>query len=329
MSAALKKQTSPSVIEYRPLTILSFGGGQDSTALLHMYINDPAFRAKYAPGDFIVIMADTGDEHPYTYEHVKQIKILCLKHGIEFHHLTSNMGYHVDSWPDLISPQLRDEGEEFKPTMVQLSTKTCTIQLKIGPIYKFIDEWVNERYGYAFKIQEGRGCRKQAIVRYGEEFGPIQVMIGFAAGEESRRDKSAKEEVKQKQGTSFWKHISRQFPLIDLGLDRAACQKYIASTGNSVPLPSNCMRCPYMSPEELLWLSINYPDRLTEWCHIEERKIARFAGTPKNHGVFNTKDSIRHKLEKVKAKYAHVPKQELLVFLNEWKMNHGCGSGGH
>lgn len=56
---------------YSPLTILSFGGGQDSTTILYKLVFDADFKARYAPGDLLVLMADTGNEHPETYSHVK------------------------------------------------------------------------------------------------------------------------------------------------------------------------------------------------------------------------------------------------------------------
>lgn len=313
------------------LTVLSYGGGQDSAALLLLYINDPSFRAKYAPGDFIVVMSDTGDEHDHTKQWVSLTRKLCASHQIPFFHLTSDLGFHVNSWPDLITPQLRYTDGEFKPTMVQLGTKSCTIQLKLGPIYKFLDEWINEKYSYGFPVNEkSRGCGKRAIKKFGSENGNIKILIGFAAGEESRRDKSKRLELKQHQAKedTFWKYIERDFPLIDLKMDRKACQDLIASKGFLV-LPSNCMRCPYMSPEELYWLALNAPDKFSEWVEIERRKLERFAGTDKNHGVFNTKETLTQKLDRVKAKYSHLSDEELAAFLYDWKMNHGCGSGGY
>lgn len=312
------------------LTVLSFGGGQDSMALLLLYIHDPSFRARYAPGDFLVVMADTGDEHPHTYALIDKVKLLCAQHEIPFFFLHKSMGFHRASWPDLISPQLRDEGDEYKPTLVQLRTKTCTLQLKLDPIYKFVDQWINDHYGYGLKSHPGGGCLKQAIKRFHQENGEIHVLIGFAKGEESRRDKSLKMEarIREADEDTFWKAVVREFPLIDRGMGRPECQALIATHGFKV-YPSNCMRCPYMSPEELYWLFLHYPEKYDEWVLIEQRKIERFAGTAKNHGVFNTKELIPDRLAKVQKKYAHMGRAELLAALDDWKMNHGCTSGSY
>ncbi len=63
------------------LTILSFGAGQDSTTLLKLYKHDLSFRNKYAPGDFLVVMSDTGNEHHETYLHVERTKEFCSYSG--------------------------------------------------------------------------------------------------------------------------------------------------------------------------------------------------------------------------------------------------------
>ena len=45
----------------QPLSVISYGSGQDSTALMYMYAYDKAFREKYAPGKVLIIHSDIGD----------------------------------------------------------------------------------------------------------------------------------------------------------------------------------------------------------------------------------------------------------------------------
>ncbi len=54
-------------MENKALTVLAFGGGQDSTAILYRIALDKAFRSRYVKGDLLVLMSDTGNEHPHTY----------------------------------------------------------------------------------------------------------------------------------------------------------------------------------------------------------------------------------------------------------------------
>lgn len=315
----------------RTITLLSYGGGQDSKALLLLYIHDAAFRAKYAPDLFLVVMSDTGDEHDHTYADLQEVKRLCLVHKIPFYFLTADKGYHVPSWPSLMEPQLRAEGGEFKPTLVQLGTKGCTQQLKLGPIYKFFDEWISSTIGYGFEIASCRGHGKRAIKRFAKEGGEIRVLIGFAWGENKRAQKSLKQQATQQASKKdiFWKYLNRFFPLIDLAMDRSACQKYIASKGANVPYPSNCKRCPYMSPEELYWLALHDPAALEEWIRAEAAKIARDTGAEKNYGAMASKKLLPQRVEEVKTKYAHLSREALLAHLDDHKKNHGCGSSAY
>lgn len=326
------------------LTVLSLGGGQDSTTILLKMIHDLDFKKRYASEDLVVIMSDTGNEHPYTYSHVKKLEEMCLLHSIPFFFLTSDMGYHTPAWPNLIDPQVRPFGGSWKTTMVQTGTKSCTDKLKLGPIYKFLDEYINKKYGYNFPISKDRGCRKKAIKQFFIDHGRISVLIGFSRGEENRSDKSITLQKKQnakhwedirnnKKGS--WQHIlDRIFPLIELGMDRKACTDYIESILDYEVLPSNCMLCPYQSPAELLWLSKNHPDMWDKWVNIEMHKIARFkksedtivvnqAGNKvpfKNHGVYNSKKLLPERLIEAQEKFGYMTDLEL----HEYKKFHGC-----
>lgn len=44
------------------VTVLSYGCGQDSTAIAAKIVFDPTFRHKYAPKRLVVIFSDTGNE---------------------------------------------------------------------------------------------------------------------------------------------------------------------------------------------------------------------------------------------------------------------------
>lgn len=90
-----------------PLTVLSFGGGQDSTAILIRLALDPEFRARYAPGRLLAAMSDTGNEHPETYSHIEWARGFCESHGIEFRFITAADGYHSQAWRDLKSAYRR------------------------------------------------------------------------------------------------------------------------------------------------------------------------------------------------------------------------------
>lgn len=284
------------------LTVLSFGGGQDSTTLLYKYVNDPIFRATYAPNRFLVVMADTGDEHPETVKHVEWVKSYCLEHNIEFAHITPELGFHSEKWQSL-----RGFYNLSKTVGSKAFPKTCTDRLKIRPIYKFLENWLSKEYGVSCN-------RKKGLKEFAAEHGKINMIIGIAKGEESRMtDASTAPEA--------WKRlaINMVYPLVDLGLDRAACQEYMGSLDLPVPPPSNCILCPFMSDIELLWLHRFMNEDLQDWIRIEAAKLA--ANThmgDRNLGVWGVKN-LSVKLAEVIAKHDHMTDEDL----NEYKFSHG------
>jgi len=239
------------------LTVLSFGGGQDSSALLEMYLDNAQFRETYAPGDFLVVMSDTGDEFDQTYQHVADVKARCEKAGVEFVFITADMGYHSEGWQSLRHFYRRNQtiGSRCFP-------KTCTDRLKIQPIYRFLEAWVSEKYGVQCN-------KKQGIREFAATHGKIRMMIGIAKGEEKRTSDPANHSARWYRDS-----IEHCYPLIDLGMDRAACQDLLHSKGLRV-IPSNCKACPFLSLEELEYLRRFEPDALEDWVALEAAKLQK------------------------------------------------------
>ncbi len=381
--------------EKHQLTVLSFGGGQDSTTILHLLVEEPAFRKKYAPNDLLLIMSDTGNEHPSTYQHVDRMMRYAKKNNIEFTLLTPDKAYHSDKWQDLKSFYRRTNTVGSKGGF----KKTCTDNLKLQPIYKYLEDYIHEKYD----LDKKGG--KRAFNEYAEKHGKILMMIGISKGEESRRIKYtekfyqskglkisieglSKEKIKIKERDEkrklsknkwllkearpikdpegkfliipvnsdypkdqphepkeltfdgkfpepLWKKnsLTVQYPLIDMGIDRFAAQTYISSIGETIPLPSNCMICPYLSDSELVWLEKFYPEEYKDWVEIEANKIEKYKDDlepKKNLGVSGAvkKDNktgiwaaerLPQVLERAKKKTCDMTDEELF----EYKMTHG------
>ncbi len=317
--------------EKKELTVLSFGGGQDSTALLYEAIYNPKFAAKYIKGDFLVIMANTGNEHRQTYEHVKKVMDLCLKHGIRFEFLQPDQ-WATESW----SGGLLAKYERDKTIPMAGGVKSCTVSLKLQPIYNFLDSYVHQVY------QTKKSGRKAALKEFAKTHGKINVIVGIAAKEETR--------ISNPEDQPKWmqQSINLVYPLVDLGVDRAGAQAIIQKYGHPVPLPSNCMICPFMSMQELLWLYRFEPEMYAKMVRLEKDKLEKteriheFAlqedwegaaaagasekliaslkekGVRGNQGIFGNK-TVPERLEKAQKKYGHWTDEELY----EYKMSHG------
>jgi hypothetical protein len=54
--------------------VLSYGCGQDSTALLLRFIFDATFRKEHSCNRVLVLMSDTGNEHDHTYHYLNSFR---------------------------------------------------------------------------------------------------------------------------------------------------------------------------------------------------------------------------------------------------------------
>ena len=297
------------------LTILSDGAGQDSWTILLKLIYDAEFRQKYAPGDLIVVHADTGNEHPDTYTHVERIAALCAEKGIEYVNLTADKGFHKGNWVSLQNFYAAKNaiGSKAYP-------KTCTDNLKVQPIYRWLTKLIQERY---FPGQTELLERKQSLYKFAEAHGKITVLIGIAADEQKRISKTGETAVVGKSAVRghVWmqKNITKVYPLVEIGYNRQMCQDYIKSVGQVLPPPSNCIFCPFKSDIEILWTAINLPEQFAEWVRLEANKIAANADkTANNLGVCGKK-LLPQVLAEALVKYANMSPEQI----NEYSMSHG------
>lgn len=315
------------------MTVLSLGAGQDSTYLFYRYIYDEKFRHKYAPGDFLVVMSDTGDEHEATYRHVAYLQQLAKKHDIPFIFITNDMGYHTDSWLTLIVQYVRNKTCGMKAG----GKKTCSYNLKIRPIYRWLSDYVGEKYLKPEGVETGPGKygNYTNLVAFAGLYGKIKMLIGIAKEEESRIEKAQECVV----GKWMKLAVDRKYPLIDLSFNRADCQQGILDYGHPVPMPSNCRRCPFISEVELLWLYRFDRKAFEEWVDMEDAKIAYDVIRPRSkqnqqrieqgetipsNGVFG-KRRLMEVLADAQRKYGHMSDDEL----HEYKMSHGhCVKSG-
>lgn len=289
----------------RPLTLLSFGGGQDSTAILYRILHEPGLRQAVAPGDLVVVMADTGNEHPDTYAHVQETRRLCAWWGLPFVFLDAAAGYHSPSWRTL------EHQYRLHSTIGSAAFgRACTDNLKLQPIFRWLDDEVARRYGYP------NPGRKVALGHYTREFGPLCMLLGIAAGEEKR---VARADTSTRVPAWVRRCLTKRYPLIEWGWDRAACQAYIATLGLIVPPPSNCVLCHYKSPIEVLWTARQHPAAFATWVELEAAKLAKNAGRAgKNLGVYGTR-TLPEVLARAEKEHGHMTTEELSAY----RFSHG------
>ena len=286
------------------LTVVSWGIGQDSTAILAKIINDSEFRNKYVRGKLIVVTANTKNEHDNTYHYLEYYKNILQENNISFYLLDPSK-YASSSW----SGGLIEFYKSKNAVGSKAFPKTCTDHLKIRPIYKFLEYYIH-------KIYETKSYgRKSAFYEFQKDHGKVRVLLGIAKGEEKRASQNGDSPFQW-----FNECIEKVYPLIELGLNRQNCQDYISKCGYKIPFPSNCILCPFMSLQELLYLFRYDRDNFDLWVLLESNKIQNnLHKGDKNLGVWGTTKLLPEMIEIAIEKYGHMTKEELI----EYKMSHG------
>jgi hypothetical protein len=220
------------------LRVISYGGGVQSTALIVL-----ATQGKIEPVD-AALFANVGDdsEHPATLEYVRNIAIpWAADHGVTVHELHRVM--RDGSSRTLMQDLTRDSRTINIPVRMSNGSpgnRNCTATYKI----KVVGKWL-----------KANGASKD---------NPAHVCIGISTDEIIR--------VNNKKAQPY---EIPTYPLIDLGLDRSACQQLIADAGLPVPPKSSCYFCPFHRPQMWSEMRRDEPELFWKAADLEATLIAR------------------------------------------------------
>jgi len=197
------------------LTVISYGGGVQSTALVVLAATGRLpFKVDAA------LFANVGDdsEHPATLDYVRDIAIpWAAERGLPIHELkrVKRDGTEETLWGRLMKPESRSLPIPVRmPDTGAPGTRSCTKDFKITVVGKWL---------------KAHGANRD---------DPATVCIGISTDEITR--------VSNKRVEPYERPV---YPLIDLGLDRSACQRVIAEAGLPVPGKSSCFFCPFHRPQ--------------------------------------------------------------------------------
>lgn len=251
-----------------PLLFFNQGLGQDSAAIAALYVLGelPASYYEIPRERVFFVFSDTGAELKPTYEWKRRVFEPWLrKHGFELHTLRPGGPFH---WcePSPAYPQGRymrniiyEHRKDRLPSFPTRSSARCTTNAKGRPLAKF--------RSYQSERLDGLDNRQRAarVIRgLGE---PNLVAIGYAADEiERARESDANHTAKH------WKPV---YPLIELGMDRAACREVIKRAGLEVPMKSGCLMCPWAPTWHFYWLRERYPTDFRRAQAMENAAVAQ------------------------------------------------------
>ncbi|MGQ9367713.1 hypothetical protein [Azospirillum sp. ST 5-10] len=214
------------------LRVLSLGAGVQSTTMALM-----AAHGEIEPPDFAVF-ADTGAEPAPVYEHLRWLmsgNVLPFPvHIVSRGNLRSNLleGVNADGHR-FVSIPFHGRAPAGKPMMAR---RQCTEEYKLKPIRRFI----RDRLG----VKRPRP-------------GSCTMLVGISRDEVERMKPSRV------------KYITNTHPLIDLGLRRWDCLRWLERNGYPTPPKSACCECPFRKNEEWRWLRDNDPAGFAAACAVD------------------------------------------------------------
>lgn len=198
------------------LRVISYGGGVQSTALVVLAATGDKrlLEALGGPVD-AALFCNVGDdsEDPRTLVWVREVvQPWAAERGFAVHEIHRR---RRDGTPETLMEQLTRPGSRSLPIPVRMSngapgTRSCTVDFKI----KVLQRWLRD-----------------AGVTADD---PAEVCIGISTDEVERAGRGKDTRLER-----------RRYPLVDMGLDRSACQAInVATFGRPAP-SSSCFFCPY------------------------------------------------------------------------------------
>lgn len=217
------------------LRVLSLGAGVQSTTLALLALEDALPKPDFA------IFADTGWEPRRVYEHLDRLTEVLAGGGVPV--LRVSKGSLRD---DAINPDHRYASVPYfvrNPDGTEgMGRRQCTSEYKLAPI----NRKVRELLGAA-----PPGFRRVPKGRIAEQW------IGFSSDEMMRVND-------HRDGVSY---IVKRYPLIELQMDRKACQRWLERHGWATVTKSACIGCPYHGNRQWRDLRDNHPG---EWADAIE-----------------------------------------------------------
>ncbi|WP_327639567.1 hypothetical protein OHB24_14725 [Kribbella sp. NBC_00482] len=213
------------------LTALSLGAGVQSTTLLLLAAEG------VLPRPDVAIFADTGWEPAAVYVQLDRLAEIAAAAGIELHRVSkgnlrddaTDPGHRYASVPYFIRNPDGTNG---------IGRRQCTSEYKLAPITRKVRELLGAKPPTYRRVPTGRVCEQ---------------WIGFSTDEIGR--------VSDRQRVRY---LTNRYPLLELGMSRKDCQRWLAARGWGDTVKSACIGCPFHGNRAWRDLRDNHPDEWTD-----------------------------------------------------------------
>lgn len=233
----------------RRLRVLSLGAGVQSTALALM-----AARGEIPPID-VAVFADTASEPRAVYEHLARLmapgvlpfRVEIVSAGSLLQEILEACNGTRGAWG---RPPLYITNPNGSAGMAR---RQCTGDYKLDPIHR--------------KVRELAGVKPRSR---GPKTVIVEQVIGISLDEAHR----------QRDARFRW--IRNTYPLVDMGMNRGDCHKWLASHGWAAPR-SACTFCPYRSDAGWLQMKETDPESWEQAVTVD-RALRSYHGVAGFHG---------------------------------------------
>jgi hypothetical protein len=212
------------------MSLLSLGAGVQSTVLALMTADGTLPKVDSA------IFADTGWEPRRVYDHLDRLRAVLAAADIPLH-IVSSGNLRADS----LDPQHRYASVPYfvrNPDGSEgMGRRQCTSEYKLSPIGRKVRELLGAAAPDYRRVPKGRVAEQ---------------WIGFSTDEIHR--------VSDRDGVSY---VTKRYPLLELGMSRKDCHRWLTGRGWTSVAKSACIGCPYHGNEQWRDLRDNHPD---EWA---------------------------------------------------------------
>lgn len=210
--------------------LLSLGAGVQSTVLALMAAEGTL------PGLQGAIFADTGWEPSRVYDHLTRLGEVLAEAGIPLHRVSKG-----NLRSDSLDPQHRYASVPYfvrNPDGSEgMGRRQCTSEYKLAPINRKVRELLGAAAPDFRRVPRGMVAEQ---------------WIGFSTDEIHR--------VSDNNGVSY---VRRRYPLLELGMSRKDCQRWLAARGWTSVAKSACVGCPFHGNAQWRDLRDNHP---AEWA---------------------------------------------------------------
>lgn len=280
------------------LRVLSLGAGVQSTTLLLMSLEGILPKLDYA------IFADTGWEPKRVYEHLDRVTESAAGGGIPVLRVSSG-----DLRADTIDPAHRYASIPYfiknSDGSLGMGRRQCTSEYKLAPIRRKVRELLGAQAPDFRRVSRGRVAEQ---------------WVGFSTDEIGRVS----------DGYSvLYQRVT--YPLLGLGMDRKACERWLRSRGWTSVAKSACIGCPFHGNRQWRDLRDNHPG---EWADAVDfdRSIRKGGGkgVPLNGEAFLHSSRVpldQAPIDRVTSAEWKSRQGDLLDVIADAEMEHGNPDG--